>query len=282
MEKNKWLEYCKSLIPNIKERYKQMMGFYPDIENPKRFTEKLEWLKVYDSTFLKTYCADKITVREYVKNKIGEDISIPIIGIYDKFDDIDFSKLPKDYVIKTNHGSHTNIVVKNGNIDKTKARNKFNEWLSKDWSWWGYELCYSLIPRKIFIEKYMSDGNKDLLDYKFLCFNGKPMFCQIISDRNNSNKHLNYYDMNWNQCTEISRLDFKANYSISHKEPYTFKTMKSYAEILSRDFKFVRVDFYEINNKVYFGELTFYPGASYIKYKDDKTDFYFGSMLNLN
>lgn len=276
-----WQEYCISLAPKIKARFKQMMGFEPNLENPKRFTEKLEWLKVYDSTFLKTYCADKITAREYVEDKLGKDISIPLLGVYDKFDDIDFSKLPRDYIMKTNHGSHTNIIVRNGNLNKPLARQKFNEWLSKDWSWWGYEMFYKPIPRKIIIEQFMSDGNVALTDYKFLCFNGTPIYCQAITDRGTNNMALNYYDMNWTPCKEISRLDLPANYNKIDKKPETFELMKEYATILSKDFKFVRVDFYEIDTKVYFGELTFIPAASYVKYKNPKTDFELGDLLKL-
>lgn len=147
---NNWKDFCISQIPKMKARFKQMMGREPDLINPKRFTDKLEWLKAYDSTFLKTMCTDKILVRDYVKEKLGKDISIPLLGVYDKFDDIDFSKLPKDYIMKTNHGSQTNIIVRNGQIDKKLAKRKFAEWLSKDWSWWGYEMFYMPIHKKNF------------------------------------------------------------------------------------------------------------------------------------
>ena len=276
-----WENYCISLIPKMKARFKKMMGRVPDLEDPKRFTDKLEWLKAHDSTFLKTYCADKITAREYVKKKLGKDISIPLIGIYDKFDDIDFSKLPKDYVMKTNHGSHTNIIVKNGKLNKNIARQKFNEWLGKDWSWWGYEMFYKPIPRKIIIEKFMTDGNVALTDYKFLCFNGRPSYCQAITDRGTNHMALNYYDMNWEPCKDISRLDLPSNYNKINEKPKTFEKMRKYAAALSKDFKFVRVDFYEIDRHAYFGELTFIPAAAYIKYKNDKTDFDFGNCLHL-
>lgn len=119
---NDWLNYCKTFIPQIKARHRQMLGRECNIENPLRFTDKLEWLKIYDSTFLKTYCSDKLTARKYVVAKLGRDISFPILGIYDKFDDIIFRKLPKNYIIKTNHASHTNIIVQNGNLNKTYAK----------------------------------------------------------------------------------------------------------------------------------------------------------------
>lgn len=276
-----WLDYCKTFIPNVIDRHKEMLGRECNLVNPTRLSDKLEWLKVYDSTFLKTYCSDKITARKYVTNKLGKDISIPLIGTFDSFDDIEFEKLPMNYVIKTNHGSHTNIIVRNGKIDKQNAKKKFNAWLQQDWSWWGYELFYTLIPRKILVEQYMNDGHSDLVDYKFLCFNGVPLYCQVISDRHNSKKRLNYYDMNWTPCINMSRKDFPANYNELDYKPVTFELMKEYAAILSTDFKFVRVDFYEINNKCYFGELTFTPGAAYIQYTNDNIDYELGKLLQL-
>lgn len=278
---NNWLTYCTSFIPQIKMRHKQMLGRECNLDNPIRFTDKLEWLKIYDSTFLKTYCSDKITVRNYVKQKLGVDISIPIIGVYNSFDDINFSKLPTNYVIKTNHGSHTNIIVRNNSINILDVKAKFNEWMKHDWSWWGYEFNYTLIPRKIYIEEYMNDGNDDLIDYKFLCFNGCPLYCQVISDRHNKNKRLNYYDTAWTPCTNISRKDFMANYNVIDTKPASIELMWKYASILSSDFKFVRVDFYEINGKCYFGELTFIPAAAYIQYVDDSVDYMFGNLLTL-
>lgn len=276
-----WLEYCTSFIPQIKNRHKQMTGHTCNLDNPIRLTDKMEWLKIYDSTFLKTYCSDKYTARKYVKTKIGRDISIPLIGVYDNFELIDFSKLPSDYVLKTNHGSHTNITVHNGAINKPDANAKFREWLSKDWTWWGYEFNYLLIPRKIIAEEYKSDGHPDLVDYKFLCFNGKPFYCQVIADRHSKAKHLNYYNMKWEPQYNMSRKDFPANYNIKHDAPKTLDTMIDYATRLSADFKFVRVDFYEINGDVFFGELTFYPAAAYINYTNDAVDIMLGSILQL-
>lgn len=278
---NEWLDYCKTFIQKIKARHKQMLGRECNLDNPQRLTDKLEWLKVYDSTFLKTYCSDKLSARKYVAAKLGKDISIPVLGVYDKFDEIDFGKLPNDYVIKTNHGSHTNIIVRNGKIDKTKAKKQFDAWMSKDWSWWGYEFNYTLIPRKIFIEPFMNDGHADLVDYKFICFNGNPSFCQVISDRHGEQKRLNYLNRNWEPVTFLSRVDFPANYSIKDTKPVSLNDMWHYAAKLSSDFKFVRVDFYEINGQCYFGELTFIPAAAYIQYVNDETDFYLGKYLTL-
>jgi hypothetical protein len=273
-----WLDYCKSFIPEIKARHKQMLGRECKLENPQRLTDKLEWLKVYDSTFLKTYCSDKLTARKYVAAKLGKDISIPVLGVYDKFDDIDFSKLPKDYVIKTNHGSHTNIIVRNGKIDKIKAKKKFDEWMSKDWSWWGYELHYIPIPRKIYIEPFMQNNGLPLNDYKFWCFNGKPKFFTINGD--NGHGGINHYDFNAN-LLNISRYDYPADKNKKWNMPKKLNLMIEYATVLAVPFKFVRIDFYEINNNCVFGELTFIPGAAYIQYNPDLTDYQLGTLLQL-
>lgn len=278
---NNWKEFCKSFIPKVKQRHQQMLGRPVDLVNPLRFTDKLEWLKIYDSTFLKSLCADKYLARKYVANKIGHDISIPVLGVYDSFNSIDFSKLPQNYVLKTNHGSHTNIIVRGGNINKQSAELNFNNWMSKDWSWWGYELHYIPIKRKIIAEEYKNDGNCELTDYKFLCFNGKPLYCQVIADRHTNRQHLNYYNMKWESQETISRNDFPANYNITHKPPKQFDKMIEYASKLSLDFKFVRVDFYEIDEEIYFGELTFIPGAAYFTYQQDSTDYAFGKLLSL-
>lgn len=278
---NNWSKFYESYIPRIKARHYKMLHRPCEWNNPHRLTDKMEWLKVYDSTFLKTFCADKYTVRQYVNAKIGRDICIPLLGVYNQFDDIKFNELPSDYVMKTNHGSHTNIIVRNGSLNKVDATRKFSDWLSKDWSWYGYELHYIPIPRKIIIEEYQNDGGAALTDYKFLCFNGTPVYCQVIADRNTAYRHLNYYDMNWTPCTTLSRTDFPANYGIHHQCPSTFELMKMYAKILSADFKFVRVDFYEINNRLYFGELTFIPAAGYIQFQEDKSDYILGDMLTL-
>lgn len=282
MENKTWEEYCISQIPYLKQRWNLIMNNTPlDLVNPKRLTEKIQWLKIYDSTDLKTLCSDKIAVRQYCFDVLNKDYFIPILGIWKRFEDINFKILPKDYVLKTNHGSHTNLIVKNNKINKVAAKNNFDCWLAKDWTWWGAELAYKRIDRKIFAETYMHDGHDDLIDYKFLCFNGRPTFCQIIADRHNKNKRLNYYDMNFVPQKNISRTDFLANYNVIDPIPRNWDLMKEVATKLSKAFKFVRVDFYEINNTLYIGELTFFPGSGFIKYTDPTVDLRLGNILTL-
>lgn len=267
-------------IQKLKSLYRRYMNKELNLNNPRTISEKIQYLKIFDNIPAKTICSDKLEVRKYCKEKLGLDYFIPVIKEYNRFDDIKFEELPKNYVIKTNHGSHTNIIVRNGNINVKNAKLLFDDWLSKDWSWYGLELCYCNINRKIFVEEYMNDGNDDLADYKFLCFNGIPKLLQIIKDRNNINKHLNYYDMDFTPRIDLSRKDFKSNYNIKDEKPTNFEKMISICNILSKDFKLVRIDFYEINKIMYLGELTFYPAAGYLKY-ENAGDNIIGDMLKL-
>lgn len=280
MESNEWIKFCEQQIPELKRIYKKQTGKDLDLSNCKTLTEKIQWLKIYDSNPLKIKCSDKILVREYCEQKLGIDLFIPILGVWSRFDDIDFSKLPKEYILKTNHGSHTNIIVHNG-INKKQAKKKFDNWLSKDWSWWGKEMAYYPIKRKIFAEKFMRDKeNGELTDYKFLCFNGEPKYCQVFNNRHEKKFHCNYYDDDFN-FVDISRIDIPNDKTNLDKKPINFKQMKEYAKVLSQDFNFVRIDFYEIDGKLYLSELTFFPAAGFQQYKNQEIDLFLGDMLKL-
>lgn len=274
-------EWCISKKNIVKKQFKEWVGFDLNLDEPKTFTEKIQWLKIYDSTFLKTFCTDKILLGEYVKKKLGISLTIPIIGIYNKFEEIDFSKLPKNYVIKCNHGSGMNIIIKNNIVDKISIKKKLDKWMKTDYLGLN-EFHYKLIQKKIFIEQYMENkGKPALTDYKFSCFNGEPKFCQVINDRFTNKLHFNYYDLEFKPMLNVSRTDHPADYSKLDEKPKTWDLMLKYAKKLSEDFKYVRVDFYEINEKIYLGELTFTPMSGYIKYKDKNTDIEFGKLLKL-
>lgn len=276
-----WIDYCKSKIEDLKRYYRQIMGKNLNLENPITFTEKQQWLKIYDSTFLKTYCTDKITVHDYVKEKLGKDICIPIIKTFDKPEQINFDELPNQFVIKCNHGCKMNIIIKDKRkFDFNSAKQKLNKWLNEDFSnHFGYELHYKNIPHKILIEEFKSnEGHSDLTDYKFYCFNGKPIFCQVITDRNTGEK-ISHYDMDWNYRPEY---DWFAYGSIPNlPKPKHYEKMIEYAKILSKDFKLVRVDFYDIEDSVYLGELTFTPISGFQKYKNSNMDKILGKLLIL-
>ena len=275
MEKFKTYEEYREKLIALGKR----VGFNLDLDNPKTIQDKINWMKIYDTTPLKTKCADKIRVHEYCKEKLGEDICVPIIAIDDKAEDIEWNKLPGQFVIKCNHGSGMNIIVK----DKTKLNiantiSKLKYWMNDDFAFRnGYEMQYHDIPHKIFIEEYKTDENQrsSLFDYKFWCFNGTPRYYTI----NNGNGHgdIIYYDM------EDNVVDLYNVYKpgLNYKKPLNFNKMVEYAEKLSADFPFVRVDFYEVSGKVYLGELTFTPGVGFFNYKKKEYNTIFGNLVNL-
>lgn len=274
-------DWCISNKDKVKQQFRQIMGYDLDLENPRTISEKLNWLKVYDSIFLKTLCSDKLKVRDYVKEKLGEYLFLPVLGVYDKFDEIDFTKLPKDYVIKCNHGSGMNIIVKDGNIDKITAKRKLENWMQTDYLHL-YEFFYKPIEKKFFIEQYKENkGKNSLTDYKFSCFNGEPKICQVMNDRFTDKLHFNYYDNLFNPLKSISRKDHPANYNELDKKPSSWNIMLEYSKILSKDFKFVRVDFYEIDGKPYLSELTFLPNGGYLKYTNNQIDLELGKLLKI-
>lgn len=276
-----WLEYCKTFKEKCKANYQRMMGKPLNLENPKTFTEKLQWLKIYDSTFLKSYCTDKILVHDYCISKLGKDICIPIIATYDKPDEINLSKLPNSFVIKCNHGCKMNIIVKDkSKINLNAIKLQLNKWLTTDFSQFnGCELHYKLIKHKILIEEYKeNEGHSDLTDYKFYCLNGKPIFCQVIEDRH-THITCSHYDMNWKYAPQYDWIEYHSSPNV--KKPAHFEEMIEYAKILSADFKLARSDFYLINDKIYLGEITFTPNSGYHHFVNKDMDNELGNLLKI-
>lgn len=225
-----------------------------NLHNPETFNDKIQWSKLYDSTPIKTKLADKYAVRAWVKEKIGEEYLIPLLGVYDKFEDIPFDTLPEQFVIKCNHGSGYNIIVKSkASLDYKEIKRKLDNWLKEDFAFRSLELHYLGIKRRILIEQYISDETGELNDYKFLCFDGKPAFIWVDVSRYTSHKR-NVYDTNWNL------LPYKFHTYDSCPgvpKPITLSKMLYLAAVLSKDFNFVRVDFYQAHGHVFFGEITF-------------------------
>lgn len=275
-----WLDFCKTFIPQISAKYTRRMNRPLNLDHPRTFTEKMQWLKIYDSTFLKTFCTDKITVHRYCKSRLGHDIFIPILHTHNTPDEIDFDTLPDGVVFKCNHGSGYNIICKPGtHMDRNSIKQKLGNWLSQDFSTKnGYELHYLPIPHKILIEPYMNDGHADLIDYKFYCINGAPIFCQVISDRN-THETISHYNTNWTYAPEFDWVEFDSLPNIP--KPKFYDEMLNISATIAKDFKLVRVDFYIINNNLYLGELTFTPNSGYHHFKNPNTDLYLGNLLQL-
>ena len=253
--------YCpEDKIPTaLKDWYFDKTGEHLDLENPKTFNEKIQWLKLYDSTPLKTRLADKYLVRDWVKEKIGEEYLIPLLGVWDKFDEIDFDKLPNQFVLKCNHGCGYNIVVKDkSKLDLKDAKNKINTWLKEDFAYRnGFELHYSAIPRKIIAEKYIQEVDTCAIDYKFICFDGNPYLCWV------TNKHLEVHKRSFYKLPEwkLQDIELKDGGAILDKEgvakPKNLSSMLEICKTLSKGFPVVRVDLYLVKDKISFGEMTF-------------------------
>ena len=265
---------------NLEAWYKQVMKQELNLDNPKTFNEKIQWLKLYDSTPIKTRLADKYLVRDWVKEKIGEQYLVPLLGVYDKFEDIDFTKLPDRFVIKCNHGSGWNIIVKDkSKLDLAEVKQKLDKWMHENFAFKsGYELHYRDIKPKIIIEKYMTNDNNNLYDYKFWCFNGSVKYMQFRDDFS-SNLKMAFYDLSWNK--QSFYYDHPL-YGENLEKPSNFDEMVKIAESLCKGFSFVCVDLYCLNDgSIYFGEMTFTRSSGTGKWNDETINNYFGNLIKL-
>jgi len=257
------------------------IGLSFNMDNPRTIQEKLAWLNFYDTNPLKVKCADKILLHEYCKEKLGKDICIPIIKMYNDISEINWDELPNEFVMKCNHGSGMNIIVNDkAKLNKTAAIRNLDKWMKDDFAFRnGVEIHYHDIPHRIFAEKRMRDGNGDsLFDYKFWCFNGNPEFYTI--NEGHGHGPIVHYNMGQKRAN-FERIDYKVPPSLDYKQPFYFNEMAEYSKKLSEPFKFVRVDFYEIDETVYLGEMTFTPGAMTFKYKDPSDNIRIGDLLDL-
>lgn len=251
----------------ISLKYRIQMGYFIDWKNPKTFNEKINWLKIYNRKPEYTTMVDKYAVKEYVANIIGDEYIIPTIGVWNTAEEIEWKKLPNQFVLKTTHGGGGCGVVVCSDIhtfDKQAAIEKLTRSLHSDAYTNLREWPYKNVPRRIIAEKYMapkaSSAPKDLEDYKFFCFNGEPVYCQVIRDRN-TNETIDFYDMEWNHQVFVG-LNPKCRNGIKPvPRPTHLEDMIRVCRDLSKGIPFVRVDLYVIDEKEYFGELTFYPAS---------------------
>ena len=266
----------------IKFQYKISTGRKLNLKKPKRFTEKIQWYKLYYRDALITQCSDKFGVREYIKSKGYEDTLVPLYCVYDNAEQINFEDLPTRFVLKITNGSHTNILCEDkSDLDICETKATLNNWLitctGKSGREWGY---YNIKPR-IICEKYLEkDNNNDLIDYKFFCFNGEPFCLYVIVERFlDDGIKLGIYDTNFNKLP-YRRTDIRGLISDVEK-PKNFDRMIEIAKALSKDFPHVRVDLYNIDGQIFFGELTFYDGSGYKGYVPDEFDTIMGDRFCL-
>lgn len=262
--------------------YFSTTGTHLNLDNPRTFNEKIQWMKLYDSTPLKTKLADKYLVREWVAEKIGEEYLIPLFGVWDKFDDIDFDHLPKQFVLKANHGSGWNLIVRNkAELDKIDAKKMFDIWMNTNYAYLTcLELHYRDIIPKIIAEQYLENFESgDLSDYKIHCFGGTPMYIQYIGGRSHHDTKEIFFDTNWNV------MDFTYTYPKcdSHpQKPDNFDRLLDLARCLSEGFAYVRVDFYVLDDGSFrFGELTFTPAGGADHWNPPEYDRILGDLIHL-
>ncbi len=273
-----WLFSDKFLI---KRAYKTYVGKKLNLKNPQTFNEKLQWLKLYDRKPQYITMVDKVAVKDYVADKIGEEYIIPTLGVYEKFDDIDFNSLPNQFVIKSTHDSGGLVICKDkSKFDINKARKKINWSQKRKYYYIHREWPYKNVKPRIIIEKYMKDkSGYELKDYKFLCFNGEVKCSFVCSDRfSEKGLHVTFFDRDWKV------MPFERKYpSVKNgvPKPINYDIMLELAEKLSKNIPFVRVDFYEIDNRVYFGELTFYPGSGFEEFTPEEWDYKLGEWITL-
>ncbi|OMF32605.1 glycosyl transferase [Paenibacillus sp. FSL H8-0548] len=276
-----WLRRLPDKI-YLKLMYRIRIGKSLNLENPKSFNEKLQWLKLHDHQSVYTDYVDKFEVRKYIAASIGQQYTIPLIGVYESFENIDFDQLPDAFVLKCTHDSGGVIVCKEKeNFNIEAARNKIDKCLKTNFYYNGREWPYKNVKPRIICEKYMVDElNKELIDYKFMCFNGEVKCSFVCLNRDlPSGLNVDFYDMDWNP------MPFERYYSNSGTEiskPKNFDKMVEFAERLSKGIPFLRVDFYEVNGQLYFGELTFFPGSGFERFMPSSYDDLLGSWIDLS
>ncbi len=268
----------------LKRKFRSSVGRELDLENPRTFNEKLQWLKLYDRRPEYTVMVDKYRVRDYIKEKLGEEYLIPLIGVWDDPDEIDFDRLPDKFVLKCNHNSGLGMCIckDRSKLDVRKVRAGLKKGLAQDYYLTGREWPYKDVPRKIICEKYMTDfpGSRDFTDYKFFCFNGYVDCVMVCLERSSGDTKYYFFDRDWN----LKRLNIRgknAPEGFTVPKPDQMGKMFEVAAVLSEGLPFARVDLYQSNDHVYFGEITFFPDSGFDANLLPETDAYFGKLIHL-
>lgn len=264
----------------LKLKFRASVGKSLNLKNPKTYNEKLQWLKLYDRQPKYTDMVDKYEAKKYVAKQIGEKYVVPTLGIWERVEEIDYESLPNQFVLKCTHDSGGLVICRDkSNLNVENTKRKLERALNNKFYWRAREWPYKNVPPRIIAEKYMEDKETaELRDYKFYCFNGIPQAVMINGGRGQGKTTADYFDM------EMNRLDFTWGHphsTESHLIPKCFEEMKNLAAVLSADIPHVRVDFYEVNGCVYFGELTFFDGGGFEAIDPVEWDYTLGEWLTL-
>jgi len=259
-------------------QYRKRLGQHRNLQNPETFNEKIQWLKLHFRPAVLTQCADKYEVRKFVNNRVGTEILNELYGVYNHPEDINLDTLPDAFVLKVNHGCKQNIICTNKQqLDWYYAMRMLKHWLKVNNYFHSREWAYKNITPKIICERYLNEGGKPLKDYKISCFGGVPRFISVHTDRYGTQQNVSFFDVEWNYISSRKHL----HQDIKLEKPKDLDKMIDYARRLSEGFPFVRVDFYYVNQKIYFGEMTFYPAGGIKKFVPEEYDAIFGSYLQL-
>lgn len=276
----KWMKDEKYL----RKAYKLCMKKNLNLSTPKTFNEKIQWLKLYNRKNIYTTMVDKHKAKQLVADSIGDDYIIPTLGVWNNFDDIDFDSLPNQFVLKCTHDSGSVVICRDkSTFDIKNAKKKIKRYLRNNGYNFGREWAYKHVEKLIIAEKYMEDDfsiKEGLTDYKFFCFNGEPKFLYVSTGlENHKTAHISFLTLDW-QFTKFQRSDYAPLDTLPRK-PVNFDKMVEISRKLSKDIPFLRVDLYEINNKIYFSELTFYPCSGFMPFVNPDDDEFVGNMLIL-
>ena len=268
----------------LRRMFKARMGYELDLDNPKTFNEKLQWLKLHDRKPIYTTMVDKYEAKKYVASIIGEKYIVPILGVWDQFDDIDFDSLPNQFVLKTTHDSGGVVICREKSIlDMNSAKQQIMNSLKHNFYYKFREWPYKNVKPRIIAEKYLEDEYGEVIrDYKVMCFNGTPRLIELHQGRNTAYQTQDFYDLNWNK-TSISNAGLP-NYQVSDTQvdrPETLGEMLELSTILSKNMYHIRVDWYQVRGKVYFGELTFFDGSGFDPFVNLEDDLLLGSWITL-
>lgn len=278
------IKYALRFIPDkmyIQIYYFARLKKFCNLRHPKTYNEKLNWLKLHDHNPLYTELVDKYEVKKYVSNILGGEYTIPTLGVWEKFDDIDFDLLPNQFVLKCTHDSEGLVIVKDkSNFDKIEAKKKLEAALGQNFYYIGREWPYKNVKPRIIAEKYMEDSKTgELRDYKFFCFGGVPKIVLIAQGRDEQGVKIDFFN------SKFEHLDMRGdnpNADCVPEKPIKFDEMLVLAEKLSSPFCHVRVDFYEVDGRIYFGEFTFFHHSGFANFHPSKWDEIMGDWIKLH
>lgn len=276
-------EWIKSDKLYLKMRYALSFGRELNLDNPQTYSEKLQWLKLYDRRPEYSIMVDKYAAKDFVAEKVGKEYVVPTYGVWDNVEDIEWDRLPRQFVLKTTHDSGGIVICRDKeNLDKNAAMNKLRVGLSQDFYYKGREWPYKNVPHRIIAEKYLESrpDTHDLPDYKFFCFDGEVKAMFIATDRGKKGEQVKFDYF----TPDFEPLPFKQSHPHAQKmpeKPKNFELMKKIASKLSQGIPHVRVDLYEVGDNVFFGELTLYHFSGFAPFYPEEWDKIFGDMLNL-